>query len=96
MQRVLVSLSFVLVLEPVRTVSAGILLLGFVKSSKLSAFRQCQWSSVRRPRCIAPSSSADVRRRRRKTQADDAGRFTYLSSSSVSNFLGFLGQHSQM
>ena len=83
------SFCFVLVLEPIWAVGAGVLFLGFVKSVDVSA------TDVRRCRTVLVSRISN------EVQDDSEivkGRLnlTYLKSSSVSYFLGFLGQHSQM
>lgn len=79
MERVLVSLCFVLVLEAVGTVCARILFLTFVSPVRISACKLlCVFVSVVQKGMCEEST------------------VTYLRSCSVSNFFGFLGQHSHI
>lgn len=87
-ERVLVSLGLVLVLEAVATEAALILLFSFVSARWMSQHPPTMTKREKlgrfKKRQLLPSSSSRMRL------------ITYLSSSAVSNFLGFLGQHSHM
>lgn len=92
MKRVLVSLCFILVLEAVAAEAALILLFGFVSTKEVESAR---WNGITSKtaskRKLGPKINGGAYKKRKLSAL-----FTYLSSSAVSNFLGFLGQHSHM
>lgn len=82
------SLGFILVLEAIVAVLTGILLFHLVGSVKESVI-------IARARHKTRLGSIDHTTMRDRQPARPV-RETHLNSSSVSNFLGFLGQHSHM
>lgn len=97
----MVSFGLVLVLESVGTVSACVLLFRFVQPIQLSAdWLPSAGIGSAGSRCqtrlgIAPMMKKCSKMALALVPIERKGK-TYFNSSSVSNFFGFFGQHSQM